>query len=341
MNNPRRVLLRFALLLGFSLAGFCLAGAAEESAPSAPAPASDAPPQKEAPARGARGARGPRTPAPQSVSPRDALPWTPSDFNSLKPGLPTLIVAGDSTADKGPDAWHRGWAAPLVDYFDTSKINVVNRARGGRSFRSFVREGLWDQLVAAIKPGDIVMVQFGHNDGGDIKNANGRPDLPGVGDETEAVKRPDGSEETVHTFGWYARKYVRDVRAKGGQPVLMSTTVYNRWNDGHHAFRESTMRKWVMQVAAEEKVPFLDHGAFISARYEQLGQEGVKPFFAADYLHTTTPGSIVNAEAFVAAVKAMKLEPLVSALNEKGRAVAPWTPAVPAPATAPETSPKQ
>src|SRR5204863_7157799 len=107
--------------------------------------------------------------APQSVAPRDAEPWTPGDFKSVNPKLPTLIIAGDSTADKGPDAWHRGWAAPLIDYFDTTKINVVNRARGGRSFRSFVREGLWDQVVAAVKPGDLVMTQMRHNDGGDIK----------------------------------------------------------------------------------------------------------------------------------------------------------------------------
>jgi lysophospholipase L1-like esterase len=273
----------------------------------------------------ARGGRGPRTPAPQSVSPRDAEPWTPSDFNSLKPGLPTLIIAGDSTADKGPDAWHRGWAAVIIDYFDPAKINLVNRARGGRSSRSFVREGLWDQLLAGVKPGDVVMIQFGHNDGGDIKNANGRPDLPGTGDETETVKRADGTEEIVHTFGWYARKFVHDVRAKGGRPVLMSTTVYNRWVDGHHSNGSGkiSVNDWARQIAAEEKVPFLDHGAIISAKYNQLGQEAVKSFFAADPLHTTTPGAVVNAEAFVAGVKALGLEPLVATLNDKGRAIAP------------------
>ena len=260
--------------------------------------------------------------APQSVSPRDSEPWTPGDFNSLKPGLPTLIIAGDSTADKGPDAWHRGWAAPLIDYFDTSKINLVNRARGGRSFRSFVREGLWDQLIAAVKPGDIVMIQFGHNDGGDIKAANGRPDLPGLGDETETVTRADGTTEVVHTFGWYARKWIADVRAKQATPVLMSQTVYNRWTDGHHSRPNGNIFKWMKEVAAAEKVLFLDHTNLISDRYEQLGQEAVKPFFAADPLHTTTFGAVVNAELFVAGIKALKVEPLVSALNAKGQAIA-------------------
>lgn len=276
-----------------------------------------------------RQGRGPRQPAPQSVAPRDAEPWTPGDFNSLKPGLPTLIVAGDSTADKGPDAWHRGWAAPLVDYFDTSKINVVNRARGGRSFRSFVREGLWDQLLAAVKPGDIVMIQFGHNDGGDIHNANGRPDLPGLGEETETITRPDGTPEIVHTFGWYARKWIADVRAKKAMPVLMSQTVYNRWENGHYARRLGNVYNWTKQVAEAEKVLFLDHSNLIADRYEQLGQDAVKPFFAADSLHTTTFGAIVNAELFVAGVKALQLEPLVSVLNAKGQAIAPLKPSAP------------
>lgn len=299
---------------------------AEENAVTPAPAAAAAQPSSVAPAAG----RAARPAPPQSVSPRDAEPWTPGDFTSANPKLPSLIIAGDSTADKGPDAWHRGWAAPLVDYFDTAKINVVNRARGGRSFRSFVREGLWDQLIAGVKPGDIVMIQMGHNDGGDIKAANGRPDLPGLGEETETVTRPDGTSEVVHTFGWYARKWVADVRAKGATPVIMSQTVYNRWTDGKYPRRLGNIYNWMKQVADSEKVAFLDHTNLIADRYEQLGQEAVKPFFAADQLHTTTFGAIVNAELFVAGVKGINLKPLVEALNEKGRAISPAKPTVPA-----------
>lgn len=301
-------------LLALALAGFARAQEKSAATPAATAP---------------KAAKGPRIPAPQSVSPRDAEPWTPGDFKSVNPALPTLIIAGDSTADKGPDAWHRGWAAPLVDYFDLAKINVVNRARGGRSFRSFVREGLWDQVVAALKPGDIVMIQMGHNDGGDVKSALGRADLPGHGDATETVTRADGTSEIVHTFGWYARKWVADVRAKGATPVIMSQTVYNRWTDGKYPRRVGNIYNWMKEVAESEKVVFLDHTNLIADRYEQLGEEGVKPFFAADPLHTTTFGAIVNAELFVGGVKAMKLEPLVGALNEKGRAIETRKPSTP------------
>ena len=65
---------------------------------------------------------------------------------ALNPALPTLWVAGDSTAANGnPNA--TGWGKPLPGFFDLTKINVANRARGGRSSRTFVTEGLWDQIV--------------------------------------------------------------------------------------------------------------------------------------------------------------------------------------------------
>src|SRR5690606_6340013 len=116
-----------------------------------------------------------------------------------------------------------------------------------------------------------------------------------LGDETETVTRPDGSTEVVHTFGWYARKWIADVRAKGATPVLMSQTVYNRWTDGRFNRRTGNIYTWMKQVAEAEKVAFLDHTHIIADRYEQLGQEAVKPFFAADPLHTTTFGAIENA----------------------------------------------
>src|SRR5436190_18801581 len=76
--------------------------------------------------------------------------------------VPTVWVIGDSTAS---NANRRGWADPFADYFDQSKAHTVNRARAGRSSRTFVTEGLWDKVRAELKPGDYVLIQFGHNDG--------------------------------------------------------------------------------------------------------------------------------------------------------------------------------
>ena len=266
---------------------------------------------------------------PQVTVARDNEPWTPSRLDALNPALPTLFLAGDSTADRGPDAWHRGWGAVLGDYFDTTRINVVNRARGGRSFRSFVREGLWDELVAAVKPGDYVLIQFGHNDGGDIDNPNGRPDLPGLGDETAVVTRPDGTQETVLTFGAYARKYIADVRAKGGTPILLSVTATSRWNDAGFVLQPGETPHWmyegIRQIAREHNVAFLDHQAAISDRYVALGETVTRSFFAADWVHTTTAGAIVNAEAFIGVLRGASGLPLVDYLNDKGRAIPAWS----------------
>src|SRR5215472_5945469 len=74
----------------------------------------------------------------------------------------TLWVVGDSTAN---NTNHQGWGDPLADYFDAAKINVVNRARAGRSSRTFYTEGLWDNVREQFKPGDYVLIEFGHNDG--------------------------------------------------------------------------------------------------------------------------------------------------------------------------------
>src|SRR4051812_28588463 len=81
------------------------------------------------------------------------------------PKLPTVYVIGDSTAN---NTEHRGWGDPFIDLFDHTKANVVNRARAGRSSRSFQTEGLWDKLLQDLRPGDFVLIQFGHNDGGPI-----------------------------------------------------------------------------------------------------------------------------------------------------------------------------
>src|SRR5689334_18033090 len=132
------------------------------------------------------------------------------------PALPTIWIAGDSTAARGRGAIQQGWAVPFADYFDPAKVNVANRARGGRSSRTFINEGLWDQLLEGVKKGDTVLIQFGHNDGGPIDKAPGRGSLPGLGEETKDIENAvTHRPETVHTFGWYLRKMISDTKAKG------------------------------------------------------------------------------------------------------------------------------
>ncbi len=260
----------------------------------------------------------------QGHSPRDDVArWSPTDFAKANPKLPTLVIVGDSTAATG-DPTHRGWGAVLIDYFDTNKLNVINRAVGGRSFRTYYGEGAWQKVVDALKPGDFVVIEFGHNDDGSVTSAPYRADLPGIGDQTLEVTSDDGKTETVHTFGWYLRKFITDAKAKGATPIVSSTTVRNIWKDGRVERGMGHMLEWAKQVAGEEKVSFLDHSDITAGLYEKMGEEKVAQFFPADHTHTSTEGAVVNAETFIAGLKPLPEMPLVQFLNDKGRAIPGW-----------------
>src|SRR4051794_37540747 len=136
---------------------------------------------------------------------------------------PTLFIVGDSTVKNGTRD-QQGWGDPVAKMFDPAKIKVENHAIGGRSSRTFQTEGRWDRILAKAKPGDFVLIQMGHNDGG-------RPDDPmrprgslrGLGEETQEITHPaTGQKEVVHTYGWYMRKYVTDAKAKGMTPIVCS-----------------------------------------------------------------------------------------------------------------------
>src|SRR5690349_17881173 len=82
--------------------------------------------------------------------------------------LPTLFHIGDSTVRNGSGAGANGewgWGDLTAAYLDTTRINVVNCALGGRSSRTFLTGGNWDRVLPNLKPGDVVLMQFGHNDG--------------------------------------------------------------------------------------------------------------------------------------------------------------------------------
>jgi lysophospholipase L1-like esterase len=102
-----------------------------------------------------------------------------ANTDSAQTTQPTLWIIGDSTVKNSADG-QLGWGDPIKDFFDVTRIRVENRARGGRSSRTFQTEGLWDQVVAELKPGDYVLMQFGHNDGGPINDeSRARGSLPG------------------------------------------------------------------------------------------------------------------------------------------------------------------
>ena len=117
----------------------------------------------------------------------------------------TIFIIGDSTAaNKGGIAegkQERGWGMALQCYFDPDFIRVDNHAVNGRSSLSFLNEGRWDKVLEKLKPGDYVIIQFGHND-----------------EKPKADRHTDPGS----TFDYLLAKYVRETREHGGIPVLMN-----------------------------------------------------------------------------------------------------------------------
>lgn len=246
----------------------------------------------------------------------------------LNPELPTLFVVGDSTASNGARG---GWGDPLADYFDLSRINVANRARGARSSRSFQLEGHWENVLKEMKPGDTVLIQWGQNDGRTPAERPDRASLPGIGEETQEVTLSDGRTDTVHTYGWYLRKYISDTRAKGATPIILSLTAKHLWlEDGKNRRPYDNYPQWAREVAAAENVQFLDHQNIVGDQYDAMGRDRVAPLFR-DSTHTTELGADLNAAAIVAGLKQLE-SPVVAYLSEKGREVRPYRRIAPEPA---------
>ncbi len=244
------------------------------------------------------------------------------------PDLPSLFLVGDSTVRNGRGdgalgQW--GWGEPLVDYFDASKINVVNRALGGRSSRSYITEGLWDETIALIKPGDFVIFQWGHNDSGPLDDTSrARGSIPGLSEESKEIDNPiTKKHEVVHTYGWYMRKYVSDTLAKGAIPIVCSPIPRKIWKDGKVVRNAADYGGWAKQVADSEKVAFIDLNEIIARHYDSLGEAQVEPLFADPHTHTSRIGAILNAECVVAGLKALAGNPLGPYLSDKGNAIPP------------------
>jgi rhamnogalacturonan acetylesterase len=248
-----------------------------------------------------------------------------SDLLAQEEKIPTLFIIGDSTASNGAD---RGWGSHLGKFFDATKIKIANRARAGRSSRTFQSEGHWEKVLGEMKAGDFVMVQFGHNDGGPVVERPGRGSLKGIGEETQEIVS-GGKKEVVHTYGWYLRKYASDARAKGATPIFLSLTVRNEWPGGKVERGSGRFGEWTAAVAKSLDTPFVDLTQIIADRYEAMGREKVKEFFPEDHTHTTAAGAELNASLVVAGLKGTKDCPLVEKLSAKGKEIEAATPSVP------------
>ena len=230
--------------------------------------------------------------------------------------LPTLWIIGDSTVKNGTKG-QMGWGDPIQELFDPTKIRVENRARGGRSSRTFLTEGLWDAVLKEMQPGDFVLMQFGHNDGGRPEGVypQGRASLKGNGDEIRTVETKPGQTEDVHSFGWYLRRYITDARAKGATPIVLSMIPRNDWKDGYVLRAAPGYGQWASEAAAQENAAFVDLNEIVAAKYEALGQAKVAEFFPNEHTHTNEAGARLNAASVVEGLRELPDCALVGALK--------------------------
>lgn len=308
--------------------------------------------------------RGQQAPAPPTALPQGGPPDVHAGETALgltgpaNPALPSLILVGDSTVRNGygtgsDGLW--GWGAPIAKFFDPAKVNVVNRAIGGLSSHTYISQGHWDSTLALMKAGDVVLIQFGHNDGGVTLPGHtpvpdqgllpgqvpppppdpnkpprplpppGRGSLPGTGEETLEIVNPRTQQhEQVHTFGWYLRRYVADARAKGATPILCSLVPRKLWLDGHIIRNTSTYRGWTREVAEHEHVGFIDLNEIVAECYDDMGQAAVDPLFGDPHTHTTLAGAELNAKCVIVGFTAMPKNPVEAYFSAEGKAFQPW-----------------
>ena len=224
-------------------------------------------------------------------------------------GKPVVFITGDSTVkneDRDENSmW--GWGSQAYTVFDQKKITCANCAKAGRSTRTFLNEGRWDEVCNSLQKGDFVLIQFGHNDIGPVDSARMRGVIPGVADTSHVYRmKTSGQYEVVYSFGWYLRKFIQDVREKGATPIILSLTPRNEWKDGKIERRNDTYGEWYREVARQTGCEFVDVHNISADFLDKKGQEKAKAYYNHDHTHTSLIGAQNNAKSVAKGLKKIK-----------------------------------
>jgi len=214
----------------------------------------------------------------------------------------TIWLIGDSTMSiKETKAYpETGWGMPFV-YFWDSTVTIDNRAMNGRSTRTFMEEKRWDPVVANMKEGDYVFIQFGHND-----------EVPS---KKSYVPEKDFKINLI--------KYITDTRSKKANPILVTPVARRKFDStGHIQETHAAYAQIVRDVAKENNVPLIDLSEKSKILYQQLGPDVSKHLFnylmpgehpnypegKQDDTHFSELGARKIAEIVLAEIKNLKLE---------------------------------
>ena len=229
--------------------------------------------------------------------------------SSRKDGCPVIFTIGDSTvknkdADTKDSQW--GWGSVLAEQFDTTKVTVENHAMAGRSARTFLDEGRWDKVYNALQPGDYVIMQFGHNDGGDINTGKARGEIHGAGPESKVyLMEKDGKYKVIYTYGWYIRKFITDAKEKGAIPIVLSHTPRNKWEKGKIESNANSFGLWARQAAQQAGAYFIDLNAISGKKFQALGEGNTGEYFQGDHTHTSKAGARLNAASIAEGIRGL------------------------------------
>ena len=233
-------------------------------------------------------------------------------------GKPMVFLCGDSTGkneDSNPDGmW--GWGSQGYTVFDANKCVFQNQAKAGRSTRTYIDEGRWDEVYNSLQKGDVVLIQFGHNDIGGIKDGKERGVIASAKDSCAVYRmESSGIYQVIYSYGWYLKKMIRDTQEKGAIPMLLSLTPRNEWHEGNghsRGFiypvkektgksyierRNETYGSWCRTVARETGCEFVDIHNITANALDKMGPKKAASYFKNDHTHTSLKGAQLNAQS--------------------------------------------
>ena len=171
-----------------------------------------------------------------------------------------IFLAGDSTiAIKDTKAFpETGWGMPFVQFWD-STVTVVNKAKNGRSSKTFLSEGLWKSIMNEAKEGDYVIIQFGHND--------------------ESIEKKE-RYATPDTFKMNLNRFIKETKERKATPILLTPVSRRKFDkDGKAVATHEQYAALVREVAKETGVLFIDLDEKSKTLYQQFGPEYSKLLF--------------------------------------------------------------